>query len=318
SIVCWEGSNEFYPQLHTLDRMFEVFVQAAREVDNTRLLCPCSHFYYAWEMFGYSAEHYTDDGKFDHLGNPTQASPAWNDPLVIRSAHTYCMLGGYDALWDEIRKQRWPEQKNLLESQQHSYHVSEFAITALPNPTTPEAKKTPYPESYERFSEAINIGHTFAPDEWRESQAYQGFTAFNAIKKMRMLDVDGMTWCCLSGGANHGAYMKPPIDFYGYAKLGFYGIREGYQEILPCNGNLDMVFGTDDQFYPMIVNNGKCGTAELKLVITDEDGKTVETRTYENVVLKEEKPYTALPPFKPSFGGSGYYTVTLSAEADIK
>ena len=318
SIVVWEGSNEFFPQLHTLDRMYEVFVGAARAVDNTRLLCPCSHFYYAWEMFGYSAEHYTDDGKFDHLGNPVQASPAWNDPLVIRSAHTYCMLGGYDALWEEIRKQRWPEQKNLLESKRHSYHVSEFAITALPNPTTAEAQKTPYPESYERFSEAINIGHTFAPDEWRESQAYQGFTAFNAIKKMRLLDVDGMTWCCLSGGANHGAYMKPPIDFYGYAKLGFYGIREGYQELLACNGNLDMVFGTDDLFYPTVVHNGKEGAVNLEITFVNEQGDVVDQKTYNNVLLDKADAFTALPPFKPAFPDAGHYTVILSVHTDVK
>ena len=135
---------------------------------------------------------------------------------------------------------------------------------------------------------------------------------------MRLLDVDGMTWCCLSGGANHGAYMKPPIDFYGYAKLGFYGIREGYQELLPCNGNLDMVFGTDDLFYPTVVHNGKEGAVNLEITFVNEQGDVVDQKTYNDVLLDKADAFTALPPFKPAFPDAGYYTVILSVHTDVK
>ena len=311
SIVCWEGSNEFFASLNSLDRMYDVFVKAAREVDTTRLLCPCSYLYYE------NCAYYTDDGKFDNHGKPANSSTGWLDPLVIRSAHTYWMLGGYHFPWSEIRQQRWPEQKNLLASKDHAYIVSEFAITALQNPTTPEAIANPYPVSYERWSEEYTIGHTFDRSEWRISQGQQGFTAYHAVKKMRLLDVDGMTWCCLSGGANHGSYLKPPIDFYGYAKLGFYALKEGYQKLLPCNANVDTVLGNDDYIEPALVNNGIETVAKMKVEVFDRKGTLLDSRTYENVELKRDQAATYLAAFRPALPEEGYYTVVMTAEADV-
>lgn len=311
SIICWEGSNEFFASLSSLDRMYDVFVKAAREVDSTRLLCPCSYLYYE------NCAYYTDDGKYDNHGRPANASFGWKDPLVIRSAHTYWMLGGYHFPWNEIREQRWPEQKNMLASKDHGYIVSEFAITGLQNHTTPEAMEKNYSESYERWSEEYTVGHTFDRAEWRASQGHQGFTAFHAVKKMRMLDADGMTWCCLTGGANHSAYLKPPIDFYGYAKLGFYSLKEGYQKLLPCNGNVDTILGNEDFIEPTLVNNSIEAVAKMKVEVFDQKGNLVDSREYDHVELKANQAATRVQGFKPALPEAGYYTVVMTAEADV-
>src|SRR5690606_4259467 len=55
-------------------------------------------------------------------------------------------------------------------------------------------------------------------EEWELSQAWQAFSAYEAIRKKRWLGYDGFAWCTLRGGGNNGTYMKPLTDYYGTAR----------------------------------------------------------------------------------------------------
>ena len=237
-----------------------------------------------------------------------QSRHGWKDDAVIRSAHTYSLLCGYGTSWEEMRKQGWKWQRELLESRKHSYLITEFAVTSLPNPTTTEALVNSYVESYERPDEIGAIGRLFEKGEWRESQALQALCAFAAVKQMRKMGVDGMTWCCLMSGANNGSYMKPPIDFYGYKKLGFYALRDAYRSVYACKEDIDISYGNQDVISPLVFGDAKDVAYDLTVSVINERDEVIDKVEYfmvkpsvaDNVVLKA---------FKPKWQEKGYYTL---------
>ena len=312
SIIMYEGSNEFHPDdLAVIDRMYDAFVDAVTGVDNSRLLTPCSHLYYGGGIYDIGCKYYTDNGTMDEKGAPARSGHGWVHPNVIRSAHTYSLLCGYGESWEAMRKQNWKWQNEMLASKEHSYLITEFAVTALPNPNTAEAVAEPYVRSYERPDEIGPIGREFADSEWMESQALQALAAFAGVKKMRVLGVDGMTWCCLMSGANNGSYMKPPIDFNGYKKLGFYGLKDAYRKAFACKEDIDVSYGTEDTVRPMVISCDN-GIFDLAVTVLDDQDNVVHAMHYGNIVSDGEN--VLLPEFKPAWKEKGYYTLRFELE----
>ncbi len=312
SIILYEGSNEYHPDdLLVIDRMYDRFVDAVTAVDDTRLLTPCSHLYYGGGLYDHGCAYYNDDGTKNEKGSPARSSHGWVHKNVVRSSHTYSLLCGYGESWEAMRKQDWIWQPEMLESNRHSYLVTEFAITALPNPGTPEALETPCVQSYERPDEDSPMGRRFKDDEWMESQALQALCAFNAVKKMRLMGVDGMAWCCLQSGANNGSYMKPPIDFYGYKKLGFYALQHAYRDTFACKADTDVSYGTQDSFQPVVFCR-QAGVYDLTVDILAEDGKSVCSVQYPALALKAG--HQTLEAMHPAWQEKGYYTLRFSLE----
>lgn len=315
SIIMWEGSNEYHPKtLEVIDRMYDEFVVNVKEVDSTRLICPCSHLYYGGGMYDIGCKYYNDDGTLDEKGEKASAGKGWTDDSVVRSTHTYALLCGYGQSWEDMRKQDWKWQVEMLESKKHAYLITEYAITALANPGVKDALENEYVESYERFDEEEVFGRHFEKSEWRESQAYQALCAQNAVKKMRLLGADGMLWCCLSSGANNGSYMKPPIDFYGYKKLGFYALRDSYEKIYASKSDTNISYGTEDTLGCVVLNSGESGLYDLCVSIYSQNGEKVDEKVYKNIVVEEEQVAIKLPSFTPKWETEGYYTIKCELE----
>lgn len=305
SVIMYEGSNEYHSwDLATIDRMYDEFVTMAENTDKTRLLSPCSHLYYS-EYF--PCKNYRTDGKRDEHGNAAQSSFGWLHPNVVRSAHTYVYLCGYGEPWERMRKQQWDEQTEMIESNKHSYIVSEYAVAALPNPSTKEALQKPYVASYERADEIGAVGRLFQEGEWRESQALQALCAFNATKLMRIKGVDGLLWCCLMSGANNAAYMKPPIDFYGYKKLGYYALRDAFRPIYAASGDCCISYGIKDMIQPIVITEAHRGRYILNITITDENGQTLDKTVYDEINLDGSN--MPLERFRPLWEKRGYYEI---------
>lgn len=308
SVIMHEGSNEYHPKdLDVIDRIYDSFVDGVKSVDDTRLLTPCSHLYYGGGIYDIGCVYYSDNGLMDEKGNAAKSGHGWIDKDVIRSTHTYRLLCGYGDTWEKMRKQSWQWQQEMLDSKDHSYLITEYAVTALPNPTTPEELANEYVESYERKDEIGAIGRWFEQSEWRESQGYQALCASQGIKNMRKLGADGLLWCCLISGANNGSYMKPPIDFYGYKKLGFYALRDGYRPIYAAKEDVDLSYGTDDAVSPMILCSNTKGKYDLKVSVLNDSEEVVDTFEYKSVEVENEN--VVLKPFKPNWTEAGYYTL---------
>ncbi|GIP32668.1 hypothetical protein [Paenibacillus sp. J2TS4] len=243
------------------------------------------------------------------------------------------LLNGYGSTWEEFRKQDWKWQEDLLQSPDRAYLVTEFAVTGDPNWKLQEGHSHPWHhlESYEKPYEDGSIGRRLTVEEWRESQAFQGFAAFHAVKKMRILGVDGLFWCCLSEGANSVTYRKPPIDFFGHAKLGFNGLQMGYQDVMACHGNSDVVLGKDDAIHPVILHDSCNRRVSLHIKMLDPNGKLLEEKKYGPLELASihatyhegsrspnDLRQTWLPSFHPAMPHSGYYTFVLNYMSIIR
>lgn len=289
SIIIWEGSNEghFYPTL--IDKVYDNFVTAVKSVDKTRLLCPISHLYYGWGDPGEKCGYYNNDGTKDDTDQAVKASFGWGDELVIRSAHPYGILLGYGQPWQHMATQCYKFQGDLLDGSEKAYIVSEFAVIGRQNPNTPEAKQFINKKSYEFNDEMTALGYIFADEEWEISQAYQAMCVAVATKQLRKLDVDGMLWCCLTGGANNTSYLKPIIDFYGYTKLSFYQLREAFNKITAFNQNPDVLYSSKYTLRPLIVGLTEGNEYELNVQIYNEQGKLVIEKSYQNFIAKADK-----------------------------
>ncbi len=311
SIVMWEGANEQYFYREDIDNIYRQFVQAVREVDETRWICPVSHLYYANDAYDKGCQYYQDNGKEDEFFRPVQACKEWNDSMVVRSAHTYTWLLGYGENWDRLENQDWSGQANLLESKNHAYLVTEYAVIGRQNPNVPEAKEYFNDKSYEYGDESV-IGYDFSGDKWLLSQGYQAIAAKYCSKKMLSLSADGLLWCCLTGGANDGSYLKPIVDFYGYPKLAFYALQEAFQDSVCFQNDVDVLWGKGHKLKPLIVCKADNKPHSVRVEIFNDREEVVFKKEVEKVLF--DRRLIALPEEEVFFAEDGYYKIKFTME----
>ena len=279
SIIMWEGSNEFHSSRAVLDKMYDEFVKTVKAADDTRLICPCSHLYYGGGLYGNKGFYYQDDGLSDQNFEPCQSSFGWKDEKVVRSSHNYEILLGYGNRWDIFREQAWQSQPALFKSKGHAYIISEFAIVGRQDNRTKEAEIYYKDDSYELADEKRAFGEAYEKLDFKLSQAYQALCAYNAVKYMRYLGADGLMWCCLSGGANDGSYIKPPIDFYGYKKQAFYALKEGFAETICFDKKAEVVYNGKYVCEPVLTGAEKGKTYNVTVEIKNQSGEVVCEKT---------------------------------------
>lgn len=305
SILIWEGSNEYRAWGEDIDWLYDEFVSKVKAADKTRLLSPCSHLYYGGTLSG-KGYYYQDDGEFDQDFQPVKASFGWKDDLVIRSAHPYCITLGYGGSWEAFRKQPWDAQPSLFESKKHAYLVTEMAVIGRHDDTTPEAQIYVKNDSYELPGGERLFGRPLEQSEWRISQAYQALCAAKAIQLLRVKGVDGLSWCCLSGGANDASYLKPPIDFYGYAKYAFFAMKENYAETIAFNESTDLRYGKNSALKPCIVGAKPNEKYDLNVSIYDENDCLIDEKTYTDICGEGK---ITLGEWKPNWQEEGTYRI---------
>ncbi len=307
SIVIWEGSNEFHASLEDIDHIHESYVPAVKAVDTSRLLCPLSFHYYAGSDPETSPfNSYSTDGKTDAFGRPANATEWWTDPLVVRSTHPYVYSMGYGFSWELFHNQPWAEQNRMIEDKTRAFLATEFAVIGRQDPRTKEAKELFFqPYSYEFPNENV-LKFPLSQDDWRISQAYQALCISYAVRKFRIKDYDGMLWCCLMGGANDAGYLKPPIDNYGYAKYGFYTMREYFEEVTCFNDTDNTKRGKGFAVKPVLFAFPE-DTRTVTASVIDEKGNEIDSIVYENIEVKDY--ITRLPEWKPEIETEGYYIV---------
>ena len=154
-----------------------------------------------------------------------------------------------------------------------------------------------------RFHRKLNC------DEWRESQAWQAFSAYECIRKMRWLDYDGLSWCCMWGGGNMGTYQKPLVDALGHKKLAWYAHRMGFQQLLAGSKDVDIVYGPEDKPQVMVMNLGEKQVADVEVTVSNAQGKQVYRQKFTKVVLPEGRTATDLGKLNLPPLADGYYFI---------
>ncbi len=315
SIIMWEGSNEYHAGRKDLDCLYDEFVKYVKKEDPTRLLSPCSHQYYGSVTPGAKCFYYNDDGTKDQDGNPAQSSFGWNDENVVRSVHPYYYTLGYGTRWDAFRKQAWPGHKEILNSRKHAYLATEIATIGRQDDTTPECERYVKNDSYELGDERSALGVKLEQKDFLLSQAYQALCAAKAIQFLRANDADGVAWCALQSGANDASYLKPPVDFYGYAKLSYYVIAENFRETIAFNEKTNVKFGRHTGIAPCVCG-AKCGKRyKLEIIVQDERENVIDAKVYDDICGSDAPIH--LEEWIPNYTRDGYYSLAYNLSEKV-
>ena len=305
SIVLWEASN--HPdkfkrnEIDDSDEFCETVYNTIYPVDSSRIISFTSFFKHL---------HYgNDEGNIDYKGNPVKASWAYTAPLVTRGNQD--APTGYNNDWSVLRK--WGQDaytKSMLESKERAYFNFEHQ-ESMAQPNWELMKGKPYyrMHSYEWGYDEGTIGRRLTVDEWKESQGWQAFSAWEAMKKMRWQGYDGFSWCSLHGGPNSGTYNKPIIDMHGHAKLAYRVNKMIFQPTVAGSYNVDVVYGPDDMLTPVVLHWGDKSTAKLSISVQDIEGNLIQEKVFNNISLPDGRDSVVLPSFKPAWDKKGYYII---------
>jgi hypothetical protein len=323
SIVMWQIANhpkfnnfrtETYPWLKKL-------YNTIYDVDQSRLISPTAN--------SSRMVYLNDEGtlSIDNKKIDPDSFKVWTAPQITRGGMDF--LTGYSSDWRVIRsyphppnwsgEQGWISDAfrvDNLNSKSRAYFDFEGEESIGQNNWNLMKGKPMYRIMSYEINEYDNatIGRQLTLDEWELSQAWQAFSSFEAYKKKRWLDYDGMMWCTLDGGGNTGTYLKPLTDYYGHGKLAFHTIKMAFQNTLAGSHNVDMVYGPNDELKPVIMNLGEAKMVDVIVDVKNVDGKVLDEKTYKNVRLEAGRTVKDMKSFIPNISGEGFFVFEYTVE----
>ncbi len=304
SIVMWEASNHpnsFRKRDYEESNIFcDTVYDTIYPVDPSRII--------SFTSFIRHLHYWNDAGTVDDKGAPIKPSRSWTAKNVTRGNQD--SVTGYGKEWSELRA--WPPDyyKDFLASKERAYFNFEHEESiGQDNWNLVKGKPWYLLQSYEWKYDEGSIGRKLTADEWEISQAWQAFSAYESMKKQRLLDYDGFSWCCLHGGPNSATYKKPLIDYLGHPKLAWYANKVIFQRVVAGSDDVDVVYGPGDEIRPVVMNLGDARTVVVVVEVKTLEGRTVAEKTYAAVKLPSGRTVTRLPAFKPSWPAKGYYAI---------
>ena len=304
SIVLWEASN--HPnrfknhQVNETVDYFNRIIPTIVQTDTSRLISPTS-------FWGHT--HYINyEGTEDYQGNPIAPNPNLMHKMMTRGSQD--AYTGYGEKWSTLRKGLYPWAKSCLDAKDLCYFNYEHEESAA-QPNWELAKKDPWYkiQSYEWDYEKGSIGRHLQFDEWRASQAFQAFSAWESMKMQTLAGVCGFSWCCIESGANMFTYQKPLVDPYYVPKLAFYANRMVYSRIWAASDDVDTVYGPEDYVKPVIFNLEDACKVNLIIELKNSKGKVIEKRILKNIEVPAGRRVTRLDPFRFKTSKEGCYFI---------
>ena len=292
SIVLWEASN--HPNcfknhdVSDTEDYFSAIIPAIVNVDTSRLVSPTSFWQHS---------HYANyDGTKDYQGNDIAPNPVLMHKMMTRGSQD--AYTGYGAKWTALRNAPYPWAKSCLDAKGLCYFNFEHEESAA-QPNWSLARKDPWFEvqSYEWGYEKGSMGRCLQADEWRESQAFQAFSAWESMKIQTLMGVCGFSWCSLESGANMFTYQKPLVDPYYVPKLAFYANKMAFNRMWAASDDVDTVYGPGDVINPVIFNLGDACSVTLTVELCNERGKILERKVFGNINVEAGRSVTRLDSF---------------------
>jgi hypothetical protein len=206
---------------------------------------------------------------------------------------------GYENDWSGLRNFPRPFAKSCLDAKDLCYFNFEHE-ESIAQPNWELARKEPWYKipSYEKNYEKGSIGRLLTSDEWRASQGYQAFSAWESMKLQTLAGVSGFSWCSLESGPNMFTYHKPIVDPFYVPKLAFHANRMVFRKIWAASDDADTVYGPDDSIRPVIFNMGGACKATLTVELQNEKGRVLERRYFKDIEVTEGRSVTRLDPFR--------------------
>ncbi|MGE4540809.1 MAG: glycoside hydrolase family 2 TIM barrel-domain containing protein [Bacteroidales bacterium] len=326
SIVIWQSANHPYSWFgwEGITTTYQKIYSEITAVDSSRLISPSADMRIMYNIPN-------DEGTRDNAGNPLTPNPIWTAPLITRGSMDY--MGGYGAEWTTLRK--WP----FLEKDERPlyYETNEFQTSFLnskhrayfnfendesigqPNWELSKGKPWYHIPSYEWDYDIGSIGRRLEFNEWQTSQAWQALIAYETTKKCRLMDYDGISWCNLRGGPNTATYQKSLIGYLGHAKLAWYALQMGFQDVMAGSNDVDVVYGPKDMVKPVILNIGDHKKVDLTIQLKTPNGRVVETKHYNNIIIEKGRTVQDIVPFQFKSKKEGFYAIEYTVfESTIK
>lgn len=311
SIVMWEASNhpnrfKKHDIADSHDYMKRIY-HCISSADTSRLMSPTSFWQHT---------HYANyDGSLDYKGNRISPNPVLMEKIMTRGnqdAYT-----GYGAKWSALRKAPYAWAASCIAAGDKAFFNFEHEESAA-QPNWELARREPWykVQSYEWEYEEGSIGRKLDVTEWRASQAFQAFSAWESMKKQLLLGYDGFSWCSLESGANMFTYQKPLVDAFGVPKLAFYANKQVFGRTWAASENTDVVYGPGDSITPVIFHLGDECTVNLNIELKNEKGQTVERKKIKNIRLGKEKSVTRLDSFMFKVKQDGCYFIVYTVEEE--
>lgn len=307
SIVMWEASNhpnrfKKHGVEDSNDYMERIF-RTISSADTSRLISPTSFWQHT---------HYGNyDGTKDYKNNPMKPNPVIMEKLMTRGSQD--AYTGYGADWSYLRKAPHGWAASCLAANDKCYFNFEHEESAA-QPNWQLVRKEPWykVQSYEWGYEEGSIGRKLQPEEWRISQAFQAFSAWESMKKQTLLGYDGFSWCSLESGANMFTYQKPLVDAVGVPKLAYYANKQVFNRTWAASNDVDVVYGPNDLISPVIFNLGEERTVNLTIELKNNKGKTVERKKIKNIPIDKGCSVTKLDSFRFKTQQDGCYFVVYT------
>lgn len=316
SIVIWQSANHPFSWFgwEGIATTYEKIYQEIISIDSSRLISPSADMRIMYNIPN-------DEGTKDNAGNTLTPHAVWTAPLITRGSMDY--MGGYGAEWTTLRK--WPFiekderpmfyetnefQTSFLNSKHRAYFNFEHDESAgQPNWEPSKGKPWYYVPSYEWDYDTGSIGRRLAFSEWEASQAWQALITYETVKKCRLMDYDGISWCNLRGGANTATYQKSLIDYLGYTKLAYYACQMEFQNTVAGSNNVDVNYGPGDLITPVILHIGDAKCVNLVIHLKNIHGHIVESKQFNNILLKAGRTQQEVKPFRFSARKEGTFAV---------
>ena len=309
SIVMWEASNhpnrfKHNPFSETED-YFNDIITTIINVDTSRLISPTSF----WQHTQYG----NYNGTKDYKGNDIAANPLLLHKMMTRGSQD--AYTGYGAKWSKLRNHPSPWAKSCLEAKDLCYFNFEHEESAA-QPNWELARKEPWykVQSYEWDYEKGSIGRLLQDNEWRASQAFQAFSAWESMKIQTMAGVCGFSWCSLESGPNMFTYQKPLVDPFYVPKLAFHANRMAFNRIWAASDDVDVVYGPQDEIRPVIFNLEEACKVNLVIELQNKAGRVVERKTFKDVEVSAGRSLTRLEAFRFRHKGDGCYFVVYKIQ----
>lgn len=309
SIVMWEASNhpnrfKRLPLSETED-YFSAIISTIISADTTRLISPTSfwqHSYYA---------NYR--GTKDYKGNDIKPNPLLMHKMMTRGSQD--AYTGYGAKWSKLRLHPSEWAKDCLEAKDLCYFNFEHEESAS-QPNWELARKEPWygVQSYEWDYEEGSIGRCLQADEWRASQAFQAFAAWESMKTQTLAGVCGYSWCSMESGANMFTYQKPLVDPFYVPKLAFHANRMAFNRLWAASDDVDVVYGPQDEIRPVIFNLEEACRVNLVVELQNAAGRVVERKQFKDVAVEAGRSVTRLDTFRFRHKGEGCYFVVYKIQ----
>ena len=309
SIVLWEASNhpnrfKLYPFSETED-YFNSIISTILATDTSRLVSPTSFWQHG---------HYANyEGTKDIKGNELAPNELLMHKMLTRGSQD--AYTGYGAKWSKLRKHPSPWAKSCLEAKDLCYFNFEHEESAA-QPNWELAQKEPWykVQSYEWGYEKGSIGRLLELEEWRASQAFQAFSAWESMKIQTLAGVCGFSWCSLESGANMFTYQKPLVDPFYVPKLAFHANRMAFNRIWAASDDVDTVYGPQDEIRPLIFNLEDACKVNLTVELQTPEGKVVERKKFKNVEVSAGRSTTKLDAFRFRHSKEGCYFVVYKIQ----